>query len=287
MSVEKQLGYSINIFIAGEKFSGLRMVDKTNWNGRGLLCSRASFQNLRKREELQKAGVYLLLGPPETGELPRVYIGEGDPVLPRLENHYSNREFWTQAVMFVSKDQALNKAKIQHLESRLVELAVAAKRCVLENGNKPEKPSLSEAEEAEAEGFLEELLLCLPSIGVPYFDQPEAPKPTVAMLEMDSKGAKATGYEASDGFVVRQGSFAVPEIAPSMMEHAQALRKALVDKGILKLDGGRLVFTQDYLFNSPSLAASMVAGNSTNGREAWKTANGETLKQLQREQAGA
>jgi hypothetical protein len=285
MNAEQRLGYSITIFVAGEKFSGLRMVDKTNWNGRGLLCSRASFPNLKKREELKKAGVYFLLGPPEDGELPRLYIGEGDPVLPRLENHHSNKAFWTQAVMFVSKDQTLNKAKIQHLESRLVELAQLAKRCALENGNTPDKPSLSEGEEAEAEGFLEELLLCLPSIGVPYFDQPEDPAPKVEVLHVEVKGAKATGFESDDGFVIVKGSFASTDVVTSMMSHTQALRTNLIAQGILVPQGNLLRFTQNYVFNSPSMGASMVAGNSSNGRELWKTTTGKTLKQIQEAEA--
>lgn len=82
MNAEQKLGYYITIFIAGEKYSGLRTVDKTNWNGRGLICSRGSFPNLKKREELKKAGIYVLIGPPDDEGLPRVYIGEGDPVLP-------------------------------------------------------------------------------------------------------------------------------------------------------------------------------------------------------------
>ena len=77
MNAEQKLGYSITIFVAGERFSGLRTVDKINWNGRGLICSRAFVPNLRN--EMKKAGVYLLLGPPEQAELPRVYVGNKSP----------------------------------------------------------------------------------------------------------------------------------------------------------------------------------------------------------------
>jgi hypothetical protein len=297
MNAEQRLGYSITIFIAGEKFNGLRTVDKTNWNGRGLICSRASFPNLKKRDELKKAGIYVLIGPPDDEGLPRVYIGEGDPVLPRLEDHHSKKEFWTQAVMFVSKDQTLNKAKIQHLESRLIEMAKSAKRCVLDNSNTPDKPSLSEAEEAEAEGFLEELLLCLPTIGVSFFEVPQAPpvqnQPAqgepqqIQKLFLDTNGAKAEGYESEDGFVVTKGSQAAVAEADSIQEGTKKMRKLLLDQAIIVQKGDVFEFAQDYPFSSVSRAASVVGGNNVSGRELWKNAAGKKLREIQEEQAKA
>ncbi|MGL6056735.1 MAG: DUF4357 domain-containing protein [Culicoidibacterales bacterium] len=37
---------------------------------------------------------------------------------------------------------------------------------------------------------------------------------------------------------------------------------------------------QDELFTSPSAASDFVTGNSTNGLITWKTAEGQTLKEL-------
>src|SRR5207249_1816380 len=102
------------------------------------------------------------------------YIGEGDPARPRLETHNARRDFWTSLVLFTSKDENLNKAHVQYLESRLVALARDAKRCVLENSNTPQLPSLSEADAAELEAFLDEMLLIFPVLGVVAFEQPQA-----------------------------------------------------------------------------------------------------------------
>jgi len=54
----------------------------------------------------------------------------------------------------------------------------------------------------------------------------------------------------------------------------------------MKADGAVLRFTQDYLFSSPSIAASLIHGRSANGRIEWKDANGRTLKALQEVEAG-
>ena len=49
-------------------------------------------------------------------------------------------------------------------------------------------------------------------------------------------------------------------------------------------DGDTLVFSQDYRFKSPSLAASVVVGG-VRGRGAWKDATGRTLRSIQNERA--
>jgi hypothetical protein len=85
------------------------------------------------------------IAPGERGQLPRGYVGEGDAVAARLDHHVRNKEFWTHAAGFTSKDQNLNKAHVQYLEARLVQLAGEAKRCELDNGNVPQLPALSAA----------------------------------------------------------------------------------------------------------------------------------------------
>lgn len=152
-------GFSVRIFISSGEPEALRIVEKSNWTGQGVVFPRAQFAEVRDRAELKRAGVYVLWGPGDTGRLPRVYIGEGDPVRPRLDQHIKQKDFWTHAVVFTSKDQNLNKAHVQYLEARLVRLAGEAKRAELDNGNVPQFSALSEADTADAEGFLFDVLL--------------------------------------------------------------------------------------------------------------------------------
>ncbi|NJN83199.1 MAG: GIY-YIG nuclease family protein [Caldilineaceae bacterium] len=44
-----------------------------------------------------------------------------------MNQHYSNKEFWDWAVFFVTKDNSLNKAHVQHLESRLLTVSRSRK----------------------------------------------------------------------------------------------------------------------------------------------------------------
>lgn len=280
-------GFTIRIFVPADPVDGLRIVEKSNWSGKGLICPRSQFSAGKTRLDFGKAGVYVLLGPGTEGTLPRVYIGEGDPARPRLEQHFSRRDFWTTLVLFVSKDENLNKAHIQYLESRLVSLASEAKRCELENGNVPALPSLSENDASEAEGFLREMLLCFPVLGVSTFEKPVRQKAGAEVLHLRGKGIEARGYEAGDGFVVLKGGQAVKEEVPSMHSYVAQLRRTLQTKGIFKDAGTHWVLDQDYTFDSPTTAASVVLGRSVNGRVTWKTARGRTLKEIQTEEATA
>ena len=231
--------FSLRIFVADGDPDGLRIVDKSNWIGKALVFPRALLPQVKARPELAQTGVYLLLGPRPDGEGDMLYVGEGDPIRPRLESHYAQKDFWTRAIGFTTTTAGqLNKAPVQFLESRLIALAPAAK--------------------------------------------------AGPVLTCKGKGVQATGYEASQGFVVRAGSQAVVDSAPSMAQHVRGmfdLRQELISNGVLAMQGALFQFTQDYTFSAPSTAAAVVLGRSANGRVEWKGADGRTLKEIQEAEA--
>src|SRR4051794_18483171 len=110
-------GFSIRIFLPDGTPDGLRVAEKSNWTGRAVVCPRSQFADAKARPEFGKAGVYVLRGPSEEGGLSTLYVGEGDPARPRLESHNARKDFWTSLVLFTSKDETLNKAHVQYLES--------------------------------------------------------------------------------------------------------------------------------------------------------------------------
>jgi hypothetical protein len=278
--------FSLRIFVADGDPDGLRLVERSNWVGKAIVFPRALLPKIKQRAELNQTGVYLLLGPREEGEGEMLYIGEGDPVRPRLESHYAQKDFWNRAVCFVAAPGQLNKAHVQFLEANLVRLAKAAKRLPLDNANHPAEPSLSEADCADMQVFLENMLGMLPVLGIHAFEQAAPMAATVAqtVLTCRGKGVTASGYEATQGFVVRSGSQAVGESVPSMQQHVRGmfdLRQELIGNGVLQREGDHFLYAQDYVFSSPSTAAAVVLGRSANGRIEWKDAGGRTLKALQ------
>ena len=281
--------FSIHIYCPNGTPVGLRILSKSNWTGRGLVCPRSLLPVVKNRKEKEffRPGVYVLVGPPEEGELPKIYVGEGDPVGPRLEQHYDKKDFWTWVIFFVSTDGSLNKAHVQHLEARLLDMARQAKRASLDNMNAPQTPALSEAETADAESFLADMLSIFPLVGLTAFEKAvgiHSGSKHVFMIE--AKGISAKGYETPDGFIVLQGSTAVCSEVPSIHHYLSDLRKELQSQGVIISRGDHLEFAQDYLFNSPSTAAGVVQGRSANGRIDWKDNLGITLKESQEETMG-
>lgn len=284
--------FSLRIFVADGDPDGLRLVERSNWIGKAVVFPRSLLPTIKKRDEFNQTGVYLLLGPREDGEGEKLYIGEGDPVRPRLESHYAQKDFWNRAVFFVAGQGQLNKAHVQFLEARLIQLAKSAKRLPLDNANQPTEPTLSEADRADMQVFLENMLGMLPVLGINAFEQLTEVKALTpsALLTCKGKGVAATGYEATQGFVVKSGSQAVAESVPSMQQHVRGmfdLREDLVERDVLQKDGNHYRFTQDYAFSSPSTAAAVVLGRSANGRIEWKDRQGRTLKELQEKQTDA
>jgi hypothetical protein len=278
----KVRGFSVRMFLADGQPEGLRLVEKSNWNGVGVMCSRAQYPAVRMRAEFERAGVYVLLGVEESAAgRPRVYIGEGDFVRARFDKHVREKDFWTHLVLFTSRDQALHKAHVQHLESRLVALAYKAKRAAVENENKPQLPTLSEADVADADAFLDDVLLILPLLGVTAFDIVETKVRSGPTLWIKAKGVQAEGRDGVEGFVVFGGSQAVAATVTSIHPYLAERREELVRQHVLEASDGILRFTQDFVFESPSMAAGVVLGRSANGRIEWKNQEGRPLKELQ------
>lgn len=162
--------FSVRIFLQDGHADGVKIVAKSKWPGRALVIPRSSFPEEKHRAELNAPGVYILVGPSAEGNLSRIFVGSGDPVCRALEQHDQHMSFWGWVVVFASKDSALNLAHIHYLESRLLQLARAAKNANIVNLNNPGPSELSESEMAETETFLEHIISLCPLLGLSIFE---------------------------------------------------------------------------------------------------------------------
>ncbi len=95
--------YTIRIFVPDGDPEGLRLIDRMNWTGQGIVFPREAWAKIKSRLEFGKPGVYILVGyVSEDDDLPTLYIGQGDIVRSRIDSHVQNRDFWSKAVVFVS-----------------------------------------------------------------------------------------------------------------------------------------------------------------------------------------
>jgi hypothetical protein len=281
-------GKTIRIYLADGSPTGVRTAELSSWTGKAVVCQRSQLADLAKRPEAKRTGVYLLVGPdPESASRERVYIGEGDSVLDRLvaHDHDASKDFWTQAALFISKDENLTKAHVRYLERALILLAQNAGRCALANSAYPDTRLLPESDIADMEYFLEQVQLLLPVLGFTFLQTTPASEQLLAPAEgagispffyMNPVGAQATAREYKGSFIVLKGSTARKDGVASWDSYRE-LRDRLVSEGKLSAgpDDRNYTFLDDVEFSSPSAAATVVNAGNQNGQIVWKVKDTE------------
>jgi len=292
------VGRSLELFFIDGKPEGMQTAEVFNWTGHVLLFPRTRIKAALERKEARYTGVYLLLG--EADGAPLAYIGEGEDIADRIRSHDQKRDWWTQAVLVTTGANTLNKAHVKYLESRLVEIARSVKRWELENANTPPRPGLSEAAQANMESFLSYLMMTLPALRVDIFQEFAKPAGTQVAVPADDNGASprfvlvqkkdalhATAQLVGDDFIVQEGSTARRRwvgAGPRETSYAR-LHAQLLVSGVLAERGEGCVFAKSYAFRSPSAAAAVVLGRSSNGTTKWKLeSTGETYKEWEAHQ---
>jgi hypothetical protein len=256
----------------------------SNWTGKAYKIPRTQVPESIDREDLSNTGVYLLLGKNED-EQNQVYIGEAENVLIRLKQHLIQKEFWHECIVFISKDENLNKAHVKYLEHKLYVQAEKAKRYQLDNNNIPTQPSISEADRAEMEEFLGNIILLVNTLGHKVFEEKRASsaiskKRNPILYLKQAQETLASGQRSNEGFVVFKDSFVIQKLGTSFPISLQRKREQLLKENILLDENGKLRLTQDLIFASPSTAAMFIFGRSSNGLDAWVNEKGISLKIL-------
>jgi hypothetical protein len=167
--------FTLHIFVPSGDPDGVRIVDRMNWTGKGIVVPRDRWSEVRGRSEIAQPGIYVLTGF-EADELGNdrvvAYVGQSDNLRARIDGHDVKLEWWDRAMMFFSTNEGLNRAHITWLEWELIRRATNAKRCRLENRVEPTEPNLKESEKADTRAFLSEMLRIAPVMGVMIFDSP-------------------------------------------------------------------------------------------------------------------
>ena len=149
-------GKTISLFLIEGDPNKRWVCELSNWNGKAYKIPRIDVKRCSDRKDLAACGVYFLFGRNDSDDKGIVYIGESENVFDRLKQHdgANGKDFWTECIVFISKDNRLNKAHIKYLEHRCYLLAKAADRYEIDNPTVPADASLTESEQAEMEEFL-------------------------------------------------------------------------------------------------------------------------------------
>ncbi len=288
---------SINLFLMDGTANGRIKCTLTNWTGIAYKIPRTELDKCKNREDLSQSGVYFLFGTSEdTGENV-VYIGQAgirknkEGILCRLQEHKRNsdKDYWTEAVVFTTSNNSLGPTEISYLENRFCAISSDAKRYIVKNGNEPSIGNVTEEKESELEEFIDYAKVVMGALGHKVFEplseirpiasESDASSTSEHILYLKRKSRKsgqtieASCKQTSEGFVVLKGSHIETKdsssIPPGIKE---ARQKADINTSE--------ILQEDVLFHSPSYAAAFVIGGHANGLTEWKTSDGKTLKEL-------
>lgn len=281
----KKFGKTIKLFLIDGEPNGRMTCELSNWTGKAYKIPRILIKESYLREDLQSPRIYLLFGQNENGK-GLVYIGEAETIIDRLKQHVSQKEFWTEVILFISKDENLNKAHIKYLESRLYEITKKVNHYELENNTIPSKSSISESEIAEMEEFIENIKLLTNTLGHRVFEtlissETNKTKKSNTFYIKAARGANGFGIPSSKGFIVFRNSEVATSTTESMQKSLKNIRQRLIENGTIIKSDKRLVFDKDFEFSSPSTAAAILMGRNANGLKEWKLKSGKTLKEYE------
>lgn len=272
---------TIQIFLPDGNPRGVRIAEITSRTVKVVQVPRAHLDAACARQELSNVGVYFLVGETSAG-LPQVYVGEAEDCATRLRQHNKAKDWWTSALVCVSKTQDFTKAHVKYLEWFCHQSVLEVGRYRAENNTVPTKSFVPEPVVADLMDHFETMKTLVSTLGHPFFDKVQVAAVSDRFV---CKGKKALAYGdyADDGMVVYAGGVANRTFTASTPSSIVTLRDGLIEGGILVPETDEtLRFAKDHLFSSPSTAACIVLARSANGWTEWKHPDGRTLDDVKR-----
>lgn len=277
---------TIQIFLPQGDPRGLRVAEITTRIVRVIEVPRSLLADFIRMPESSQVAAYFLVGDAEDGGDPKVYVGQTGDLRTRLADHNQKKDFWQRALVLISLTNSLTQTHALFLEWYCLQKVSEAGRYQLENGNGGSKPHTPAPMEADCLEIFETGSTLLATLGYPLF----APVTGGSQggksdeeFNCTSSGINGRGLYTPEGFVVLKGSSGRLGNVPSIQGTSdERFRQRLIDAGVMRPEGDRVVFDRDHLFSSPSMALIALLGRTANGWLEWKGANGATLHELKR-----
>lgn len=277
---------TIQIYLPGGDPRGIRVAEITTRIVQVLEVPRALLGEFLKMPESRQVAVYFLVGRSSDTDDTQVYVGQTSDMPTRFPQHNQQKDFWERALVLVSKTQSLTQTHALFLEWHCLQETKRAGRYVTTNGNNACRTYTPAPLEADCHEIFDTARTLLATLGHPLFDPvvpADQPGDQPELLFCKGSTADGRGYYTEEGFVVLAASSGRRESVASIRDTADGrFRERLIESGVFRSEGDRLVLTKDHLFGSPSMAAVALTGRSANGWVEWKNAQGKTLHDLKR-----
>ncbi|MDD7886133.1 GIY-YIG nuclease family protein [Flavivirga sp. 57AJ16] len=272
-------GKTVKLFYEQGNHQGIIHAEMINWTGFALVAPRTALSTLYKMDGFDKAGIYFLVSEDDK----KVYVGETMNGVHRMKTHDDQKDFWDKLVLVQNKDNNLTKTHCSYLEYRCAQIIDKDSLFSIENPRKPKDYTgiLPRPDINDMEVFLENLRFMLPALGITVLQSvtiEQDTSKTEAEFVLISKrgGFEGTAYIQEGQFVLRKGSYGNYKIQDSLTNGFIEKRQALIDKGILKVEGKKIIVTEDFDASSTSTAAAFLTGYSISGPQNWKLKGSKT-----------
>lgn len=273
---------TIQIFLPDGSPTSIREAHITNRLVTTVLFPRNKMNEVASRPMVNFTGVYFLFGTREETAKPVVYIGEGESCFKRIQAHNRNKDFWTHCIIVTTKTDEYTKTDAKFLEHYSIDMARKIDRYEIDNDTGSRRTPLSESREHDLLDNFDTAKILMATLGYPIFEEKRKAQETKDIFYCERANIKASGELVDEGFLVHKGSFSEIINKKGVSPWILKLREKLVEEGILIIQDIVLVFTSDYIFNSPSAAAATVLAGAANGWARWKNKDGKTLDEMKR-----
>lgn len=288
-------GKNFNLYLMDGEVTGRIKCTLANWTGIAYKIPRPYLDKCKDRKDLKQSGVYFLFGKNDSGE-DEVYIGQagirknGEGVLFRVSEHLKDESYFSDVVILTTQNNSFGPTEISYLENKFTNMAISTARFNVRNWNDPNPGNVTEEKESELEDFFEYSKMVLGVLGYRIFVP--LVKPTIEesveeneelmlylsrKIKISNKTIEAKCIRTNEGFVVLKDSMIEEIDSRTIPKSIKDIREKC--RKVNEIVHGRI--TKNFLFNSPSYAASFVIGMTTNGRADWKTKDGVSLKELE------
>ncbi len=281
---------TIQIFLPGGDPRGIRIAEITTRIVQVIEVPRSLLQDFIAMPESDQVALYFLFGKTDDDVEQKVYIGQTGDLRARLTKHNKEKDFWERALVLISRTNSLTQTHALFLEWHCIQAARNAGRFTDENGNSGSRPHTPAPLAADCMEIFETGSTLLATLGFPAFDPvgkraaEGRPEGNDEIFYCRASGANGRGVYTSEGFVVLKGSIGRLENVPSIAGTAgERLRQRLLDSGVMRPEGGVVIFERDHLFRSPSMAGLALMARTCNGWLDWRTADGRTLDAVKRQ----
>ena len=209
-----------------------------------------------------------------------MYVGSDADVLKKIQTGHSYAD-WKDSILILSTNSSLTEKNTNYLWAELCKSALEGKYKVI-NDYIPAQPILSGSERDNLDVVLQMIGTLLYTLGRDLFDAkvavaPPPPPPSRGLFYIKKKGgADAKGCWEDGSITVLAGSGIRPIETDDCSESIRGWRQDLMSAGIIR----DFKFTQDHRFNTPSRAAVVILGCSSNGWDEWKNKDGKSLKSV-------